>query len=106
MGVIKITIMNEDKQATYNLLGYSFQPAEIEQVTILEINTSIGSIKYRIWTDENVTDIDKIKSFISSQFEDALLYNKIVYLKEEPSRDYIYFNADDELRKMFSGRRL
>lgn len=106
MGIIKISTMNESKQVTYNLLGYSFQPIEIEQVTILEINSSVDSIKYRIWADENARDIDKINSFISSQFENALLNNKIVHLIEEPTRNYIYFNTDDESRKMFSGRRL
>lgn len=106
MGIIKISKLNEDEQATYNLLGYSFQPIETKQVTILEINTSVYSIKYRIWSDENVTDIDKIKAFISSQFENVLLNNKTVYLIEEPSRNYIYINTDDEPKKMFSGRRL
>ena len=106
MSIIKITIMNEDKQAAYNLLGYSFQPADAEKATILTINTSVSSIKYRIWADDNVKDINNIKSFISSQFEDALLNNKTIFLKEEPSRNYLYFGNDNTSSKMFSGSKL
>lgn len=106
MAIIRITESN-GKISSYNLLGYSIYPKEdeSENVRFLDINTSVSLIKYRIWIAADISDINRIESFISSQFDNALLNNKTVYLKED-SRDFISISDGYELNKMFGGRRL
>lgn len=105
MGIIKITNVDDDTQTTCNLLGYSFLSIT-DKIAILEINTTISSLKYRIWTDDNAPDINKIKSFIFSKFDAALVNNIIIYFKEEHTRNYISFIDNGKIEKQFSGRKI
>lgn len=104
MAIIKITDDNNNKQS-YNLLGYSIRTKE-EKVIILEINTSVSSVKYRIWSDSRESDINKIELFISDLFDTALKNNKTVYLDEYLVRMYIYIGDGIEIRKQFSAKKI
>lgn len=103
MSLIKITDDN-NKKTTCQLQGYSISP--YEEGLLLEISTPNFSLKYLLHPDRRENNINKMETYITSLFDDALQNNKTVYLEEYLVRNYIFIGDGKELRKQFTGNKI
>lgn len=97
-----IEIIDDVKRSIYIISGYTILKNEDE--LILEIAIPHASLKYKIHSDEREPDINKIESFIVSQFNSAIKNNTSVCLEEYLIRSYIFIGTDEN-RKQFTAHK-
>ena len=98
MPILKL-IQDNAAKATYPLIGYSLIPME-EEIQ-LEIQLHDKCLRYMISCDSRERNLNDIESYIEMQLDDALVNNKMIYIREYRSRSYIFI-GEDEMGRQFT----